>query len=106
MNEQVDEYGDAFAIPVPADGTSRLLISQAVKVIGWSLRETTGAAAAVVQLFSGGGAGGTQIAELSFATGEDRTHTIPNGGLLVNAGLFLAVVAGTVRGAVWVRARL
>lgn len=98
-------WGEAFPIPVPADGADHQLINTECKMIGWSLRETTGAAAAVAQLFSGGGTGGVQAAEIPFATGDGQPFGIPDGGLVCNGGLFLHMVSGTIRGAVWVRVR-
>ena len=50
--------------------------------MGWSFIETTGAAAATLELFDGSSTGGATIA--------------------VRVSLFLNVISGSIRGAVWV----
>lgn len=95
--------GVPYAVPVPADGADHILSGRACRVIGWSLRESTGTANAVVRLFNGTTNNGEQVAEIGMGAGMSDHADIAEGGLWCNAGLFLNVVSGQVRGAVWIR---
>lgn len=98
-------YGRAFPVQVPGNGAATILITEEVLLVGWSIRETTGAASAVFQLFSGTTTGGLQVAEIGLGPGLDSTPPIPYGGINCYNGLMINPVSGTVRGAVWVRTR-
>lgn len=62
-----------FIIPVPfaATSASQLLFGPACALMGWSIRESTGLAGAIVELLSGGSSGGELLASLSLTAGFD-----------------------------------
>lgn len=72
---------------------------------GWSLRETTGAAVAQVDLIDGGDANGVMVGSIALAAGGAITATMGGHLLVIRSGLFLAVNAGSVTGALWVADR-
>lgn len=72
---------------------------------GWSFRETTGTAAAAFDLIDGGDANGVIIASVTLQPNESIRDDVGGHMLTVRSGLFIAVTAGTVRGAVWIADR-
>lgn len=98
-------YADAASsISVPSTG-SQVPYGGNGLVMGWSLLETTGAAAAVVELYDGQDAGGQLVAAISLSPGQSTRDWLGPSGIETDIGLFVRVVSGTVRGAVWVRMR-
>ena len=91
------------AIPVPTTTTDTQLTSRPCLLVGWSLRETTAAAVAAVQLFSGGSTGGVLVGEQALASGGTGNHQVAPDGVLCEGGLFLDVLSGSVAGVVYVR---
>ena len=90
-------------IPIPATSTDALALNRPALLMGWSLRETTGAAVAAVRLFSGTTAGGQLVASIALASGGSSDHATSDDGVFVTGGLFLDVVAGSVEGAIYAR---
>jgi len=72
-----------------------------VYLAGWSFRETTGAAAALVELFDGSNTGGVMIATIGLAAGESIRDTVGGHLLVVRNGLFVSVPSGIVTGSLW-----
>lgn len=89
-------------IPLPALAVDAVLSAQGVRLVGWSLRETS-LNPATVDLYTGGGTNGTRVASLTIAAGGSSVIAIPDGGVLCESGLFIEIVSGTLTGAVWVR---
>lgn len=89
-----------FAIPATAQSQA-LAPAGAIRLGGWSLLETTGAAPATVELWDGGAPGGATVAVITLTAGQALTNTLPGKGVALTSGLFLNVIAGSVRGAVW-----
>lgn len=84
----------------------RSMVTGDVYLAGWSLRETTGAAVAQVDLLDGGDTGGVLIASISLAAGASDARTFGGHLLTVQNGLFVAVNAGSITGALWFADRL
>ncbi|HVD03182.1 MAG TPA: hypothetical protein VNF75_03480 [Candidatus Dormibacteraeota bacterium] len=95
--------GPARPIPVPTTSSSEVLAGGRYVFYGFSLRETTGAAAATVDIYDGGGTGGTLVAALDLAQGASDQLWLGDNGVLMVQGIYLSVVAGSVRGAVYAR---
>lgn len=69
-------------------------------LLGWSVRETTGAAIATVIFRDGHNSDGEEIAAVTLAAGESDRDAFPFGISLID-GLYLDVVSGAVAGAVY-----
>lgn len=69
---------------------------------GWSFLETTGAAVALIELWDGGASGGETVATIALAAGASADRPCPGLGILIRSGLTVNVLAGSVRGSVWV----
>lgn len=91
----------ARTIPVDTTTTSKVLAAGLTLVRFWSFRETTGGAPAVFELFDGSGPNGALIASISLSQGESTRDPLPNSGCAAFAGLYLDVISGSIRGAVW-----
>ena len=90
-----------FVLPVPfaATASSKLLIGVSCALMGWSIRESTGLAGAIVELLSGGDANGELLASLALTAGFDPsasqtpTASTASGGNAVQTAT-IAAVAG------------
>lgn len=91
-----------YAVAFPAAGASQLMMSGDIKIHGWSWAETTGAAAATFNMFDGGNNAGTLLATITLTAGQSTRDVLNELGLLVLNGLFVEVVAGSIRGSVWI----
>lgn len=90
----------SFPIGVIA-AAGKIIVNGGVYLAGWSLRETTGAAVAQLDLIDGGDAGGVMVASIGLLAGESKVSTFGGHLLTVQNGLFVAVNAGSVTGALW-----
>jgi hypothetical protein len=96
-------YADsASSITVPATG-SQQVHSGASLLMGWSLFETTGTGAAVVEIYDGYDAGAQLLVVIALSPGQSTRDWLAGGGLLSREALFVRVVSGTVRGVAWTR---
>lgn len=91
--------GSTAVVSVPTTTTNQHIASAPCWLVGWSLRETTGAAVAEVELSSGG----NPIAESSVGDGGSDTHIMSGMGINVRSDITLTVISGSVRGAVYIR---
>jgi len=76
-------------------------VANPVHLMGWSLRETAGAAAYVE--IRVGSATGKIIGEIAFTANADRTKWFGPNGVASEGQLWVEIVSGTVAGAVWIR---
>lgn len=88
-----------------AGGGSQVSIGGNHLIMGWSLRETTGAAGAVVDIFDGQDATGQILATLSLVASESTRDWLGPDGIETDIGVFVRVNSGAVSGAVWIRER-
>lgn len=77
------------------------LSSSLLIVRGWAFKETTAAAPAVVELYDGSGANGELIVPVDLLEAESTRDWLSGSGIGAYSGLFLHVVSGTVKGAIW-----
>lgn len=94
--------GPAQPVPVPTTTTSQLVTGRGAIVYGWSLLETTGAAAASVEVYSGQDDTGTLLAVSHLASGDSDTQWMGDAGVFAAGGVYLKVTSGSVKGSVWV----
>lgn len=94
--------------PTPAT-TNQLLVETTDSVaevpqalLGWSLAESTGSAAAKVRIYDGTGTSGRLMAVIALVSGASSHVYMAQGGLeLFNGALYLQVVSGSVEGSVY-----
>lgn len=73
-------------------------------LMGWSLRETTGAAAAAIRLHDGNSAATEVIATIALASGTSVTFLTHGRGIRVDRGrIFLEWLSGSVEGVLYWR---
>lgn len=83
-----------------APNSSGRPLSSPGRIVGWSIRETAGAAAAV-RLWDGREAGGQLLATVALAASDSHTVMPTGGGISVSDALFVEVVTGAVEGVVY-----
>ncbi len=88
--------------PINTALTSQKLSSSGGRLAGWSVRETSGAAPAVLRLRDGVDAGGDILATIALAANQGNSISMPGAGVGFALGLFLELVSGVVEGAVWI----
>lgn len=71
------------------------LSSMAGELVGWCMRETTGAAGAVVELYDGNDATGQLVGTQGLGNGTSGNYSAPLPGVEITVGLFAHVVTGT-----------
>jgi hypothetical protein len=85
--------------PFPPLGVGGLqVVTGDYLLAGWAIVETTGAAAAQVELYDGQNNGGVLVGVLNLAQGTSGTAFFGGHLLHLNNGLFVNVVAGSVKG--------
>jgi hypothetical protein len=85
--------------PVGVDGVA--VWSGDIYLAGWVLTESTGAAAATVQLVDGNDANGIPIATVNLAQGQTSPVMLGGHLLVCQTGLFVRVTAGSILGSVF-----
>jgi hypothetical protein len=90
-------------IPIPTTTADKGLVTRPCLLIGWSLRETTGAGTASVEFEGSQSTAGPIVGEQVLASGGSGNQHIANEGVLCEGGLLLHVVSGSVTGVVWAR---
>jgi len=94
----------ASVVPIGSanTGTKRPMVSPGA-VLGWSMRETTGAGTAVVALRDGADSAANLVTSIQLpANGSVRDWFGPS-GLAVAYGLYVDVMSGSIEGAVYLR---
>jgi hypothetical protein len=93
---------DQGARPVPIEAGKRVrLATSGGTLAGFSLRETTGVAVAVVNLRDGDDANAALVQTISLAPAESVRDWFGDRGISLYNGLFMDVAAGAVDGAVF-----
>lgn len=91
----------AKPIPTASPAVSGLMLGGASLIFGWSFRETTNTNTATVELYDGTGTGGALITSITLAINESTRDLMGGNGLEALGGIYLNVVAGSVKGSVW-----
>ncbi len=87
--------------PIATTTTDLLLVGGASILTFYNFTETTGGAGAEIELYDGEAATGARIVSVTLTGGESTRDLIPKPGLGCYVGLFLHVVSGSIKGAVW-----
>lgn len=89
--------GVILPAPFGPTATSQLLVGPACTLCGWSIRESTGLAGAIVELISGSTAGGELLGTIALTAGFDPTASqtpAASAQNAANAALAVSIVAG------------
>lgn len=70
-------------------------------VTGWSFVETTGGADASLEVLDGRAPDSTFVGAVNLTQGESTRDLMGANGVACHVGVFVHVLAGTVKGAVW-----
>lgn len=90
-----------MASSYPLSGASQALVTAPGRYVGFSIRETTGAATAVVRLWdNASAASGTSLEEISLAAGESAREYYGDGGIRTTFGVYVQIVSGAIVGSV------
>lgn len=91
-------------LPTGTIAASKLLLNMACIITGFSFREAAGTPAlAQLELYDGADNTGALISAIAIAASGSVQVGQGIEGVICQQGLFLSMVAGTVRGAVWAR---
>jgi len=91
----------ARTLAVPTTTTDQFVARGLWLITGWSFRETTALAGAVFELVDGSNADGEMFATISLVANESTRDLIPGNGLAVETGVFVNMISGSIRGAIW-----
>lgn len=84
------------------DGTAdETLVGGASLLHGWTFREVTGTDPATVELIDGSSPDGQLVVTISLKAGQSTRDPFPGAGIGIYTNLYLAVLEGEIRGAVW-----
>jgi hypothetical protein len=75
---------------------SAALIGMGGRLMGWALRESTGASFAAIEFYDGASTGGTLIAPINIGQGGFLTFYYGDLGIDVESGIYVNVVAGSM----------
>lgn len=85
-----------------ASGVSGIVVVNGAALLrGWSLRETTGSAAAVVELYDGTSTGGMLVATISLTDAQSTRDYLEGSGVEIRNAIFYNVVSGAVKASIW-----
>jgi hypothetical protein len=96
-------WGPATVSPAYSSG---LVMGGRGVLRGYSFRETSGTAPAVLRILGGIDAFGALIATVALSPGESVRDYFGESGLRTNIGLYLQLVSGVVEGSVWYQGTL
>jgi|GEM_PF-6712720 hypothetical protein len=91
-------HGAEYRSLVAGAGTGVRVMSSPGRIAGFSVRETTGAAAALVKLHDGADIGGDLVMTISLSAGESARDWFWPGGISLTYGLFCEVTTGAIEG--------
>lgn len=89
-------------ISVGATTTTAQWFTGPARLMGWALRESTGAATAACDIYDGNDATAQVAIPFTFLANESVRDWLGPNGVLITRGAFLNVLAGSVRGALFV----
>lgn len=72
------------------------MVSQGGVLKGWCMRETTGSAGAVVELYDGTSTGGQFLACIGLGNGVSQPFAFAQDGITVESSIFAHIVTGSV----------
>lgn len=97
-------YPHAQSLSFAATGSQRLAQGRLL-LMGWHFLETSGSAAATLELYDGMDTTSQLVLVVSLSASQSTRDWLAGDGILCGEGVYLNVISGTVRGGVWVRMR-
>lgn len=101
----------ARLVPLPGATPAGLVSSSSGRLVGWSVRETSGAAGAVLTVYTGRDATGDVVATVVLPAGGAQTIGLPGAGVFFDDAAYFVVTAapgagsaGTVVGSLYLGA--
>lgn len=91
----------ATPVSIPVTTTSQNVETRSVRLMGYSFKESTGAATAQIAILDGGSVAGSPVVFIDLIANESTRDWFGPGGILIKSGLFLQVIAGSVTGVIW-----
>lgn len=88
--------------PLPAAGTSGIVVAGAALLLGWGVKESTGMGSATVDVFDGSDATGQLTVPITLVTNESVRDWLGPDGLLMVRGIYVRATAGSASGSLWV----
>lgn len=95
---------DRNVIPISftALATGKVLAAGPARLLGWGLKETTGAAQAACDVYDGSDATGQLGVPFTLLSNESVRDWLGPNGILFERGVFVNVTAGSVSGSMWI----
>lgn len=90
-------------ISIPATTAGATFALGPVRLMGWALKENTGAASAAFELYDGNDTTGQSLTPVNLVANESIRDWFGATGVLCERGLFINVTSGTVRGTLFVK---
>lgn len=90
-----------YTLPFGVTTLSINLVGRAALLLGYTIRETTGAAAADIDILDGNDFNGAVVATVTLLAGQSLRDNMPGDGIYCQSGPFLRINSGSVRGALW-----
>src|SRR6266568_1036549 len=84
-----------MSVPFGPTTTGAVILTGDVLVVGYGVKETTGAAAASFSLFDGMDATGNRIVPVTLNAGQSRADSLPAPGVDARVGVFVRIDSGT-----------
>lgn len=95
----------ALALPIGATDKAKTILSNSDgRLMGWAIKEATGAASAEIALLDGTNVDGDLLAPITLSAGQSSREWFGPAGVSFGAGLFVQTVSGAVTGTVWLGA--
>lgn len=90
-------------IPFVGAGASLSITPGPLVFVGFAVIETTGAAGAQFDFVNGTTNNGQTVVARAIGLGQSDDFECPDGGLYLDVGLFVNMLAGSIRGTVFIR---
>lgn len=94
---------NTIAVSMPATVAGNTFTMGPVRLMGWSLKETTGAATAAFELYDGNDVTGQSLAPVTLQANESIRDWFGATGIICERGLFINVTSGSVRGTLFMK---
>lgn len=89
--------------PFTLNAAGEPITQRFAELMGYSMIESTGAAAATVNIYNGADASGQLVATIALASGASTTKHFGDLGVECDTGLYVDVATGSVKGSIWFR---
>ena len=94
------EAAPVLPVSIPT-GQSGVVLGGPALLFGWSLRESTGAAPAQLDVYDGADQTGQLVATITLTAGQSTRDWLGLPGLYCRRGLYVNAVSGSVTGVLW-----